>query len=342
MLGTLRAKGPRRASASPEHDADRSARETLISQVLDALQFQGWYFCVSQLSAPWALQLPGGRLAALHAVLEGECTLTFAGQSKGVRLQAGDVAVLPRDEVHAMSDREGRQPLPVSMLHGLDQRDRRATTLSHGGGGATMRLLTASFVAELRTAHSIVAGLPALMVLRTGTAARERVEPVLALVLAETAQPGGVSSAVLRRAAEVLFIQTLREALLDARPATGWLAAASDPRLVDALTAMHEQPDRRWTLNALARLAHLSRTAFFERFQACLGQTPADYLLWWRLQLAAQRLRDTDDSVASIALAVGYGNASAFARAFKRLLGRSPNEFRTAREGSMPSAVRSL
>jgi hypothetical protein len=70
MPGTLRVKRPGRASASPEHDADRSARETLISQVLEAPQFQGGYFCVSQLSAPCALQSPAGRHARLQAVLE--------------------------------------------------------------------------------------------------------------------------------------------------------------------------------------------------------------------------------------------------------------------------------
>ena len=137
------------------------------------------------------------------------------------------------------------------------------------------------------------------------------------MVRAEAGQPAGVSAAVLRRAAEVLFIQALRGALLDASPASGWLAAASDPRLAPALAALHEQPEHRWTLPELAGLAHLSRTAFFGRFQACMGQTPAGYLQWWRLQLAAQRLRETQDSVVEIAMAVGYDNASAFARVFK-------------------------
>jgi AraC-like DNA-binding protein len=63
-----------------------------------------------------------------------------------------------------------------------------------------------------------------------------------------------------------------------------------------------------------------------------MGQTPAEYLQWWRLQLAAQRLRESQDSIASISMDVGYENPSAFARAFKRLLGRSPVEFRASVE----------
>ena len=88
MVGTIRSRAPLGAAGSPEVDAERSPRATLIAQVLDALRFQGWFFCVSHLSAPWALCLPGGRLAAVHAVLEGDCVLTLEGDPAGVRLAA--------------------------------------------------------------------------------------------------------------------------------------------------------------------------------------------------------------------------------------------------------------
>ena len=328
MVTTIDGHAPQHAAENALDDADRSPRAALIAQVLDALRFHGWFFCVSELTAPWALQLPGGRLAALHAVLEGECVVWLMNEPTPVRLTAGDVAVLPRDEIHAVSDRPGRQAMPVAAIAGLDRRDRRATTFAYGGGGARTQLLTASFTADMRMAQTIVAALPAMMVLRAGTRASAHLEPVLAMVRAEAGQPAGVSSAVLRRAAEVLFIQALRGALLDAAPAAGWLAAASDPRLAPALKALHEQPQHRWTLPELARLSHLSRTAFFERFRTCMGQTPADYLQWWRLQLAAQRLRETQDSVLEIAVAIGYDNPSAFARVFKRVMGESPSGFR--------------
>ena len=336
MVTTIGSPAAQRAAESAAHDADRSPRAALITQVLDSLRFRGWFFCVSELSAPWALQLPGGRLAAIHAVLEGECVVTLASDGTTLHLSAGDVVVLPRDEVHAISDRAGRPAVAVTAIAGIDRRDRRASSLTYGGGGVLTRLLTGSFTAEMRLAQAIVGGLPAIMVLRAATAACARLSPALALVREEAAQPAGVSPAVLRRAAEILFIQALREALLDTRPATGWLAAASDARLAPALLALHEQPERRWTLLELAHCAHLSRTAFLERFQACLGQTPTEYLQGWRLQLAAQKLRETQDSVTQIAMSIGYDNPSAFARAFKRLLGQSPNEFRAAGRQSEP------
>ncbi|MCA3582441.1 MAG: cupin domain-containing protein [Methylocystis sp.] len=70
--------------------------------ILSDLDFEGWFFCESQLTAPWGLALPGGRLAALHAVLEGRCRIDLRGNGVARELQAGDVAFLPLDTPHAL------------------------------------------------------------------------------------------------------------------------------------------------------------------------------------------------------------------------------------------------
>lgn len=46
------------------------------------------------------------------------------------------------------------------------------------------------------------------------------------------------------------------------------------------------------------------------------------------MQLAAERLQNSSDTIAEIALYVGYGSESALSRAFKRLVGVSPATFR--------------
>ena len=139
---------------------------------------------------------------------------------------------------------------------------------------------------------------------------RAALRPLFALVLALVLSLGLAACDGSPRAAATLSDETLNSIT---RQAEGFLAAR----------------DR---LPELAGLAHLSRTAFFQRFQACMGQTPAEYLQWWRLQLAAQRLRESQDSIAIISMGVGYDDPSAFARAFKRLFGRSPGEFRASVE----------
>jgi AraC-like DNA-binding protein len=94
---------------------------------------------------------------------------------------------------------------------------------------------------------------------------------------------------------------------------------------------MHEQPGRDWTMDELGRHVGLSRSALHERFVQLIGQPPMQYLAQWRMQAAARMLMDTRTTVATIALEVGYDSEAAFARAFKRLVGKPPAAWRRER-----------
>jgi methylphosphotriester-DNA--protein-cysteine methyltransferase len=67
-----------------------------------------------------------------------------------------------------------------------------------------------------------------------------------------------------------------------------------------------------------------------ERFddRHVVGETPSEYLTRWRMDLASQRLRDTDDTVAAIAASVGYRSEYSFSRAFARHRGLAPGRYR--------------
>lgn len=317
------------APIRPNHDAERTVRELLIARFFDDLRFRGWFFCISELTAPWSLQLPGGRLSALHVVLEGECVLGILGDSdQTLTLKVGDIGLLPRDDIHIVADQPGRKAVPVAEIPEIDRRDRNTTSFRYGGGGKRTLLLTASFVAEYGAPEAMLAGLPALVVLHAASKACLPIEPVLQLIRSEASLKSDTSAAVLRRSAEILFVQVLREVLQTTRVESGWIAAASDPRLASVLAVMHAHPDRNWTLAELSERVHLSRSAFFERFTACMGITPKEYLGDLRLKLAIRSLRDTTSSVARIAMSIGYDSPSAFARAFRRATGQSPNQFR--------------
>ena len=93
---------------------------------------------------------------------------------------------------------------------------------------------------------------------------------------------------------------------------------------------MHEQPADNWSVEELGRRVGLSRSALHERFVALTGQTPMQYLANWRMQLGAGLLRGGRTKVAAIAQEVGYESEAAFARAFKRLMGQPPAEWRRA------------
>ena len=141
------------------------------------------------------------------------------------------------------------------------------------------------------------------------------------------------SGLVLARLAELLFVETLR-CYINALPAneTGWLAGARDPATGNALALLHKDPSHPWTITELARKVGLSRTRLAERFRHFLGESPMAYLAHWRLKLGAEILASSDESVAQVAAAVGYGSEASFNRAFKRAYASPPAQFRRRRK----------
>lgn len=112
-----------------------------------------------------------------------------------------------------------------------------------------------------------------------------------------------------------------------ARPRTS-RAQGADPSVARALQLLHDAPGARWTLRKLARRAGTSRAVLVRKFRTLTGMSPQRYLARLRMDLAAERLLDSDASLAEIAREVGYDSEFAFNRAFKRHRGLPPGVFR--------------
>ena len=147
-------------------------------------------------------------------------------------------------------------------------------------------------------------------------------------------QPG--STLIAQQIACTMLVEALRLHLTeDIERDPGWLAALADVRLRAALSSLHQEPARAWTVGSLAHAAGMSRTAFAQLFKEKVGKTPMEYLTHWRMTVAAKRLKDPKESVSSVASALGYHSESAFSAAFKRKRGNSPREhIRAKRAGN--------
>jgi AraC-like DNA-binding protein len=104
-----------------------------------------------------------------------------------------------------------------------------------------------------------------------------------------------------------------------------------------AISAMHEDPAHRWTLQALAQRAGMSRSTFALKFKETVGASPLEYLTHWRMLLAGDRLTNSGDPISVIALSLGYESESAFSTAFKRVMGCSPRQYSRGRDRASPS-----
>jgi AraC-like DNA-binding protein len=145
-------------------------------------------------------------------------------------------------------------------------------------------------------------------------------------------RPG--SETVLSKISELMFVEVVRR-YIESMPedSKGWLAGLRDGHIGEALRLLHSEPAKPWTLDRLAHEIGLSRTVLAERFSHHVDVSPMQYLMHWRMQLAARRMESSDASLAQVAADVGYESEAAFQRAFKKVIGVPPGAWRRGRNG---------
>jgi AraC-like DNA-binding protein len=174
--------------------------------------------------------------------------------------------------------------------------------------------------------------LPRLLRIGIGDgAASAQLRELLQMGVRESSASRPGAESMLAKLSELMFVEALRRYAEDLPPqGKGWLAGVRDKQIGRALAVLHGDPGRAWTVDELAREAALSRSALAERFTALVGEPPIQYLMRWRLALAAQALRAGGEAITRVAERSGYESEAAFSRAFKREFGLPPAAWRKA------------
>ena len=146
---------------------------------------------------------------------------------------------------------------------------------------------------------------------------------VLTLLFAEAEARNCGRQALLDRLFEVVLIQLLRQLMENGSAQVGLLAGFAHPQLRRSIVAIHQEPEKEWTVESLATVAGMSRSVFSNLFREAVGETPASYLQRWRIGLVQKWLKG-GQSLKLIAEEAGYGSESALSRAFKSQCGISP------------------
>jgi AraC-like DNA-binding protein len=310
-----------------------------LSELLRAVRLTGGVFLDAEFTAPWCIQSQLGpedcrafgvspeRVIATHYVFEGTARLSVDGEPP-VELGAGDLVLLAHNDPHRLGS--DLSLAPVSS-HDLIQAPGESglATICHGGGGSRTRFVC-GYLSSGLAANPLFASLPRVFTLRSGRgSARDWIESSFRFAADELAAGRPGSDTMLAKLSELLFVEAVRACIAGLPPdRTGWLAGLRDPHVGRALTLLHGRVAYPWSVEELAREVGVSRSVLGERFAALLGEPPMRYLGRWRMQLAALRLRESDDSIARIAADVGYDSEAAFHRAFKRELGVPPAAWR--------------
>lgn len=312
----------------------------VLSDVLDAVKMRGSLYFTTDFHPPWGVRVPARpRLARFHLVVRGACWVRAAGQPRAIRLEAGDLVLVPHGAEHTLSDAPDTACLTVdTILERTGFTGRGA--LVHGGedAGSPTRLVCGYLAFDEHATHPLLERLPPSMVIEhDGQGERSRLEQLYRVLEREArdARPGG--DAIVNRLAEAMFIQAIRVWAESEERDAGLMAALADPHLARSLSAIHGEPSRRWSLGLLAQEARLSRTVFAARFRRLVGMPPMQYVAFWRAQKARGVLVAGDATLEAIAHGVGYESTAAFCRIFKKWVGESPGSYRRRRDCQRPS-----
>ncbi|MEZ6023630.1 MAG: AraC family transcriptional regulator [Hyphomonadaceae bacterium] len=273
----------------------------------------------------WAARYENVDHAGFGLVLEGACQLRL-GKAPPVALARGDfVLVAPNAGFALYSDAKAKpRLLEPSATAGL-------TELHHGDAGAPDFRMLGGYFSFAAANRDLTAGLlPQLVHITRAASTAPRLVSMIDLIADEAMNQRPGRDFLLDRFVEAMLVETLRGAELAPNAQPGLLAGLSDPRLARALSVMHAEPARHWSVAELAREAGLSRSSFSERFTAAVGAPPMEYLLQWRMALAKDMLQHAPAPLEQIAAAIGYESASAFSTAFRRRIGRPPSHFARA------------
>lgn len=281
--------------------------------------------------------LPAGtsHVVSFHVVLEGECWIRLEA-ADWIPVKAGEAAVITRGETHDVADQPGRATVPLTAI----LQEQSVLDLRHAhfdtGPGPTTALLCGFLGCDCRAFAPLFNALPPMFKVELGA----QHESLVQFAIAETLDDRPGAACLRVRLAELLFMGALR-AYMQTLPddATGWLAGLRDPLVGRALRALHAQPCRHWSVDELAAAIASSRSVLAERFKAIIGEPPMHYLTRLRILLAARRLAESRNSIASVAGEVGYDSSAAFQRAFKRQFGIPPAAWRRNPAGKDPRQV---
>jgi len=273
----------------------------------------------------WAIKFPPPQKIKLTAVVKGACWLAVDREGAPVRLETGDVFMVPAERAFVLAS-----DLKVRPLDGLELFTKAKDNVGKVGEGNDFMAIGGHVALDPSRGGLLAEVLPPLLHVDGSSPEASTIRWLLDQLVKEVAanRPGAVLAS--KQLAQLLFVQIIRFYLAASNPlTTGWLRALSDERLAPALRHMHREPGRAWQLGELAKQVGMSRTSFALRFKANAGVAPLTYLQNLRMRLAEQELREGAMSVSELAESLGYASDSAFSNAFKRRTGMAPKQYQS-------------
>ena len=288
-----------------------------LSDVISALEPGNYRVGGFEAGGGWSVRFDAFDGIKCYAVAAGACWIAVEGAGKPRLLRQGDCFLLPHGWPFRIAS-DLVLPPDDWKQHFFSSRDGALVRLNDSDG---VVVVGSHFELAGPHAEMLIGILPPIVHLK-GETDRETLRWAFDRMRRELTELKPGSFLIAQQLAYMIFVQVLRF-YLDESGDVGWLVALSDTHVGAAITAIHREPARRWTVAALALEVGMSRSGFAARFAQLVGDGPIEYLTRWRMLLAG-RLLTRGEPVGAIAHALGYESESAFRTAFKRTMGSTP------------------
>ncbi|WP_285374159.1 AraC family transcriptional regulator [Pseudomonas sp. lyk4-TYG-107] len=295
-----------------------------LSDVLSLLRIRNYHSASLSLGGDWAFNFPIREGIKFTAVVKGNCWLQVEGEPTPQKLLQGDCFLMTRGVPFTLYS-DLSQPVLDSDGYFLTL---AADELALNHGGDDVQLVGGRFDFTGIPTQLLLGTLPSLVHVQGNEPQASILRWALERFTSELHHQRPGRSLMNEHLAHIMLVEVLRTHLATLNSSgIGWFFGLADRNLSLALGAMHGNPSHRWTVQDLAQLANMSRSAFALRFKQVVGSAPMEYLTHWRMLLASDRLKNSSDSVSTIAFSLGYESESAFSTAFKRVMAQSPRHY---------------
>lgn len=298
----------------------------VLDHLLAVLDIGVTHFTICDIRNGWGMRFESCKTASLHYCLAGAGSLVARGLPP-IPLEPHGFVLLPAGVDYRL---ESASSEPVRLerrarVQGVQSHE-SVPTLTAGEGPQGIETACGELRVGLADGSDLFTGLGKPLVVSFGDT--DGLRDQFVMLLAESARPG-VGSRVLTEALlkQCLVLALRRWIERDPSPLP-WLAAMADTRLSRALRAIFEQPAVAYTVDSLALMAGMSRSAFASAFRRAFGQSPMNLVKLVRLRRASELLITTAIPVAEITKRVGFSSRSNFSVAFSELHGMDPRRFR--------------
>jgi len=291
-----------------------------LSSVLSKLQLSAEVYVNGEFCGDWAVDTSGNRRIPFHLIGKGEAWLHFEGKEPQ-QLKTGSLIIFPHDSSHIISS-SVKKPASKTV---------NAPLISTGSNITNM--ICGFFDFNNKAVLPLLDSLDSVLIVDIEKKAHNSTVPavktLLHLLLMELKREAAGFYAAINQLAYLLFIEIIRLQILEKKVDKGLISAMFDPKISLSLAAIHNAPEKQWTLESLANESIMGRSSFAQRFSELVGVTPMQYLTNWRMLEATKLLSEKASMpVSDVAELCGYRSSIAFQKAFKNNMGITPAVYR--------------